>query len=193
MKAAVLYSGGKDSSLMAIILKNMGFDVDLITANFGVYESYLSAAASAKDLGLNHVTLKLDINILKKAIAIINRDGFPNNGINHIHKEVLDEVANNYDIVADGTRRDDKTPKLSYGEIQSLEDRKNVQYINLNGFGHKTIETLVSKLFKIKHEISSPDNSSDYEIEIRILLDNEGEISDKIFPEHYQTKVIGFK
>ena len=193
MKAAVLYSGGKDSSLMAIILKNMGFDVDLITANFGVYDSHLSAVASSKDLGMNHITLKMDVNILKKAIAIIDSDGFPNNGINYIHKEVLDEVADNYDIVADGTRRDDKTPKLSYAEIQSLEDRKNVQYVNLNGFGHKTIETLVSNLFKIKHEKSNPNNSSDYEVEIRILLDNEGKISDKIFPEHYQTKVLGFK
>ncbi|KZX16221.1 DUF7411 family protein [Methanobrevibacter filiformis] len=193
MKACVLYSGGKDSSLMAIILKNMGFDVDLVTANFGVYDSYLSASASAKDLGLNHVLLKMDIAILNNAIAIIKEDGFPNNGINYIHKNVLDEVANTYDIVADGTRRDDKVPKLSHGEIQSLEDRKKVQYVNLNGFGHKTIETLVSKLFKIKHEKSNRDNSSDYEVEIRILIDELGGISDDIFPEHYQTKVVGFK
>ena len=37
MKACVLYSGGKDSSLMGLTLKRLGFDVELITANFGVY------------------------------------------------------------------------------------------------------------------------------------------------------------
>ena len=39
MKAYVLYSGGKDSSLIAILLKRMGFDVELLTVNFGVYKS----------------------------------------------------------------------------------------------------------------------------------------------------------
>ena len=36
MKAGVLYSGGKDSSFMAIMLKKLGFDVELCTANFGI-------------------------------------------------------------------------------------------------------------------------------------------------------------
>ena len=43
MKAAVLYSGGKDSSFMAVMLKRLGLDVELCTANFGVYESYIPA------------------------------------------------------------------------------------------------------------------------------------------------------
>ena len=38
MKAAVLYSGGKDSSFMAVMLKRLGLDVELCTANFGVYD-----------------------------------------------------------------------------------------------------------------------------------------------------------
>ena len=41
MKAGVLYSGGKDSSFMAVMLKRLGLDVELCTANFGVYESYI--------------------------------------------------------------------------------------------------------------------------------------------------------
>ena len=44
MKACVLYSGGKDSSLMGIILNQLGFDVELVTANFGVYDSFHPAA-----------------------------------------------------------------------------------------------------------------------------------------------------
>ena len=41
MKACVLYSGGKDSSFMAVMLKRLGLDVELCTANFGVYDSYI--------------------------------------------------------------------------------------------------------------------------------------------------------
>ena len=41
MSAAVLYSGGKDSSFVAVMLKRLGLDVELYTANFGVYDSYI--------------------------------------------------------------------------------------------------------------------------------------------------------
>lgn len=199
MKAYVLYSGGKDSSLMAILLKRMGFNVELLTVNFGVYTSYISASKSAKSLGIDHTVLKLDKNILNKAVDIILDDGFPNNGITYLHKAVIEELAdlaniNKVSIIADGTRRDDRTPKLERNEIRSLEDRKNVQYVNLESFGYKTIDILVSNLFKITKEKSNRDNSSDYEVEIRSLIDNErDEDSKELFPEHYQTSVFGLK
>lgn len=193
MKACVLYSGGKDSSLMASILDKLGFDVELITANFGVYDSNIPAALSAKSLNFKHIVLKLDKNILKKSVDLILDDGFPNNGINYLHKEVIEEVAMRYPVVSDGTRRDDKTPKLTKNQIQSLEDRKNVQYINLDGFGFKTIDTLVKELFIVDRQKSNMDNNSDYEVEIRCLIEGEGISSENIFPEHYQTRVIGFK
>ena len=53
MKACVLYSGGKDSSLMAVILSRLGYDVDLVTVNFGVFDSYIPASMSAKSLNFN--------------------------------------------------------------------------------------------------------------------------------------------
>lgn len=193
MKACVLYSGGKDSSLMALILKKLGFDVELCTANFGIYDSFVPASLSAKSLGFKHKILKMDFEILNKATDIIIDNKFPNEGINYIHKETMEYVADFYPVVADGTRRDDKIPKLNINQIKSLEDRKEAQYINLNSFGYKTIETLVSSIFKISHEKSNKDNSSDYEVEIRILIDEKKEISNEIFPEHYQTRVIGYK
>lgn len=193
MKVGVLYSGGKDSSLMAIILKRIGFNVELITANFGVYDSYIPALKSAEALDLNHKVYNLDKNILKKTVNMIIDDGFPNNGISYVHKTVIEEVANIYPIIADGTRRDDRTPKLNKNQIKSLEDRKSVQYINLDGFGFRTIETLVNDLFEISYEKSNKENSSDYEVEIRCLIEEEGYFSKDFFPEHYQTRVIGFK
>ena len=134
MKAAVLYSGGKDSSFMAVMLKRLGLDVELCTANFGVYDSYIPASKSAKSLGFNHRVLDMDTDILDKTCDMILEDGFPNDGIKYIHENVVEMVAEKYDIIADGTRRDDRTPKLTVNQIRSLEDRKDVQYINLDSF-----------------------------------------------------------
>ena len=113
--------------------------------------------------------------------------------IKYLHNEVIEAVAEEYDLVADGTRRDDKTPKLNRNQIQSLEARKNVQYVNLDSFGHKTVKYLMNELFELKHEKSNKDTSSDYEVEIRLLIDKKGGNSSEIFPEHYQTNVIGLK
>ena len=184
---------GKDSSLMGIILDQLGFDVELVTANFGVYDSFHPAQKSAESIGLKHKVLNLDISILEKAVDMIMEDGFPNDGIKYLHEAVVEEVANHYELVADGTRRDDKTPKLNRNQIRSLEDRKDIQYMNLDSFGYKTIKYLVNNLFELKHEKSNKDTSSDYEVEIRLLIDKKGGNSSDIFPEHYQTNVSGLK
>ena len=193
MKAGVLYSGGKDSSFVAVMLKRLGLDVELCTANFGVYDSYIPASRSAEALGFKHNVLKMDYDILDKTCEMIMDDGFPNDGIKFIHAQTVERIADDYDIIADGTRRDDRTPKLNVNQIRSLEDRKNVQYINLDSFGHKSVKLITSGLFEISHEKSNKDNSSDYEVEIRTLIDEKGGNSLDIFPEHYQTRVIGYK
>lgn len=194
MKAAVLYSGGKDSSLVAVILQRLGYQVELLTANFGVFPSWKSAAKSASCLGYKHHILKLNRNIVEDAVDIILKDGFPNQGINHLHREVLKQAAEKYPVVADGTRRDDRVPKLDLNEIQSFEDSKNVQYLNLAGWGHKTINQLSEQLFNLVKEPTNMENNSDYEIEIRYLITQlEGkEVAGKLFPPHIQSRVIGW-
>ena len=193
MKAGVLYSGGKDSSFVAVMLQRLGLDVELCTANFGVYDSYVPAGKSADALGFKHNVLKMDSDILDKTCDMIMDDGFPNDGIKFIHAQTVEAIADDYDIIADGTRRDDRTPKLNVNQIRSLEDRKDVQYINLDSFGHKSVKLITSNLFEISHEKSNKDNSSDFEVEIRTLIDEKGGNSLDIFPEHYQTRVIGYK
>ncbi|MBP3791533.1 MAG: hypothetical protein ILA26_05850 [Methanobrevibacter sp.] len=193
MKAAVLYSGGKDSSFVAVMLKRLGLDVELYTANFGVYDSYIPAGKSAESLGFKHNVLKMDYDILDKTCEMIMKDGFPNDGIKYIHEQTVEKLAENNDIIADGTRRDDRTPKLNINQIKSLEDRKQVQYINLDSFGHKSVKLITESLFEISKEKSNKDNSSDFEVEIRTLIDEKGGNSLDIFPEHYQTRVIGYK
>ena len=195
MKAGVLYSGGKDSSIIAVILKKLGYEVELVTVNFGVYPSWKAAAESSSNLGFKHRILMADPDILKDAVDTIINNGFPNKGINHIHKYALELAAKDYSLVADGTRRDDKVPKLDFNEIRSFEDRNGVEYINLGGFGHKSINSLSKTLFEVKKELSSRENNSDYEIEIRFLISElKGEeLAFKIFPEHLQSRVIGWR
>ena len=98
MKAGVLYSGGKDSSFMAVMLKRLGLDVELCTANFGVYDSYIPASKSAKSLGFTHKVLDLDVELLDKTCDMIMKDGFPNDGIKFIHENVVEQVAEKYEI-----------------------------------------------------------------------------------------------
>jgi len=195
MKACVLYSGGKDSSLMAFILNKLGYDVELVTVNYGIYPSWKPAAESASNLNFNHRVMKADLDTLRSAVQTILSDGFPNNGINQLHKYALELVAKEYDVVADGTRRDDRIPKLNMNEVRSFEDRNNVEYINLGGFGHKSMNHLSKTLFEVKKELTNMDNNSDYEIEIRYLISKiEGECAAlKIFPEHLQSRVIGWR
>ncbi|MEE3418951.1 hypothetical protein [Methanosphaera sp.] len=193
MKTAVLYSGGKDSSLMAVILDKLGYDVELITINFGVFDSTIPATNSANNLGFKHRVVKLDKKILTDAVEMIIEDQFPNNGINHIHHEVIEYLADEYDLIADGTRREDRIPKLKQNEIQSLEDRKGVQYVNLTGIGYKTINDTSDRLFKLQKAESDIHNSSDYEMEIRVLLEQKGQDINEIFPQHIQSRVIGWK
>ena len=195
MKAAVLYSGGKDSSLVAVMLKRLGYQVELFTANFGVFPSWKPAAESASLLGFKHRILEVDTGVLDEVVETILNDGFPNNGINHLHREVLHLAAEKYPLVADGTRRDDRVPKLNPQEIQSFEDSKGVQYLNLAGWGHRTINQLSQQLFKLVKEPTSMDNNSDYEIEIRFLINQRGgqETASKLFPPHIQSRVIGWR
>ncbi len=195
MKACVLYSGGKDSSTIAFILQKLGYDVELVTLNFGVFPSWKAAAESSSNLGFKHRVLKSEPELLEGAVKTIINDGFPNNGINLIHKQALELAAKDYTLIADGTRRDDKVPKLSFNEVRSFEDRNNVEYINLGGFGYKSVNYLSKTLFNVKKELTSMENNSDYEIEIRFLISElEGEeLAFNIFPEHLQSRVIGWR
>lgn len=195
MKACVLYSGGKDSSLMAVILQKLGYQVELVTVNFSTFPSWKPAAESATMLGFPHHIIKATNTILQNTAEMILSDGYPNNGINYIHQQALLLVADQYPVIADGIRRDDKVPKLDTNQIRSLEDSKKVEYLNLTGFGHKTIDNLSEKLFNIKKELTTVDNNSDYEIEIRYLIDQlrgDGTAS-HIFPKHIQSRVIGWR
>ncbi|MDK2790357.1 MAG: tRNA methyltransferase [Methanothermococcus sp.] len=192
MKAYVLFSGGKDSSLSAMILEKLGYEIQLITVNFGVLDSYRHAQETAKILGYPHEVEFLDRELLEKSVDIILSDGYPANGIQYLHKSVLEILASKYKIIVDGTRRDDRVPKLTHSEVQSLEMKYKIEYITpLMGFGHKTLRNLVNNYFIVSEKESEEILKSDYETEIREVIRQRGEDPLKYFPKHIQSRVVG--
>ncbi len=200
-KAIVLYSGGRDSSFVALLLSSLGYDVRLVTTNAGIVKnSWKTAANSAKILGFEHEVLKIDKYIFEAAAKIAQKDGFLLNAVKHIHSNVLEKAAEKYrksfGIIADGTRRDDRTPRLTYREMQSLEGRYKISYVApLLGFGHREINFLSDSLFKYDKIFAGAKPTSEYETELRaVLVKNFPKSAKKIFPKsHFHTVVTGLK
>lgn len=200
MNVLVLYSGGKDSSLVAYLLEKLGYKIKLLTANFGIVpECYRIAEQAARSLGYEFEVFKADKKIIEEAADMAEKDGFPLNAINFVHKQALEEICrklgNEYKVIADGTRRDDKTPKLSFAEMQSLEDRYNIEYLApLRGISYKSINYLTDNLFKTESIKAGSVQTAEYETEIRALLKEKGVNEKDIFPEeHFHTIVKGYK
>ena len=195
MKASVLFSGGKDSSLSAILLDQF-FDVELVTCSFSVLPIGGIAKEVADELGFSHRVLKLDNEILENAFNIIVKDGFPKNAINYIHHKAVETLASDDDVavIADGIRRDDRVPLLTDSQIRSIEDRYGVHYVcPLRGYGRAAVNALVEQYLVIEEGQSDDIIKADYETELREVIRQkigQDEI-DKIFPSHVQSRVIG--
>ncbi|UGV41850.1 alpha hydrolase [Methanococcoides orientis] len=194
MKAQVLFSGGKDSSLSAILLDPF-FDVELVTCSFSILPVGEVAKVAADELGYSHRVLELDRSILESALEIIIDDGYPRNAINHIHKAVIETLAKEDEVslIADGVRRDDRVPKLTDAEVRSIEDRFGVSYIcPLHGYGRSAVNLLVSQYLVIEEGQSDSIAKADYETELRELIRQQygDEKVLEIFPEHVQSRVI---
>lgn len=192
MKISLLFSGGKDSSLAALILSKT-YEVELITATFGIKENWIEAKKVAEKLRLPFRVIKLDKKIIETAAEMVIKDGYPRNGIKYIHKKVLEEVAKKVKIIADGVRRNDRVPVLSLSEIMSLEDKLNVHYIQpLMGYSSKTINLLIKKCLKIKEYKGESLEGAEYEFELREFIRKRYGSSkiDRIFPESRTHSIV---
>lgn len=193
-EVALLYSGGKDSSLAAYILDKVGFKVRLCTVTFGLSDNWRHAREAAEHLGLHHEVIKMESRVLHDACERILKDGYPNNGINSLHLEALGCVARNNRIVGDGTRRDDRVPNLSIKDIRSLEDSFGIEYIApLRGLGYKRINKIAKEIFVIEEGESTDFEKADYEHEARTLLRKSGHSLNGLFPRHKQSRVVGMR
>jgi predicted subunit of tRNA(5-methylaminomethyl-2-thiouridylate) methyltransferase len=195
MKAHVLFSGGKDSSLSALLLEPH-FDIQLVTCSFGLLPTNLLAQEIAKELGFSHQVITPDMDMLTKAAEMVKKDGFVNNAINAIHRQVLVMLAQNKDVslIADGLRRDDRVPRLDASEIQSFEDKNKVLYCSpLMGFGRGAINKMIESNLVIIEEESAALFKCDYEAELREYLTRDvgADATGTYFPKsHKQSRVI---
>jgi predicted subunit of tRNA(5-methylaminomethyl-2-thiouridylate) methyltransferase len=193
---ALLYSGGKDSTLAALLLDSF-YDVTLVTAQFGVTEDWVHARDAAERLGYDFDSVELDHEVAEEAVARMVEDGYPRNGIQRVHEHALERVAE-LDVVAvaDGTRRDDRVPTVSRAQAQSLEDRHDVDYLApLSGFGRRAVDRLVDATLDVESGPSEEISKGDYEAELRALIADEHglETVAEVFPDHDQTYVRGLK
>ena len=189
MKVSLLFSAGKDSALAAVMLAKF-FEVELVTCTFETMDNWRKAQEVAHKMNMPFRLMKLDREILDQAAEITLKDNFPSNAIKYIHQKALQKLAQDSKIIADGIRRDDRTPVLSIGEIKSLEDKFNVHYIQpLMGYSRKTINVLIDQFFEIKEYKSTDETGAEYEFELRNQVKN----NDLFPPGHTQTIVVDIK
>ncbi|MGB9964731.1 asparagine synthase-related protein [Halobacterium sp. CBA1126] len=196
MRLGLLYSGGKDSTLAALLVERF-YDVTLVTAHFGVTDEHEHARRAADAAGFEFRALELDREVAEDAAERMREDGYPRNGIQHVHEQALEAVAAlDFDAVADGTRRDDRVPTVSRAQAQSLEDRHGVDYLSpLAGFGRGAVDRLVDAELDVEVGPSEEIPRADYEAELRAILRAEHgeEAIREVFPDHDQTYVHGLR
>lgn len=194
MRCAVLFSGGKDSTLVALLLADF-YELNLVTVHFGQTNDYQHAAETAESLGFPFEAVELDSTVAREAVDRMVEDGYPRNGIQHVHQAALEHIAErDVDAIADGTRRDDRVPTVSRAQAQSLEDRNDVDYISpLRGFGRRAVDRLVDAELSVIEGPSAEITRADYEAELRSLIATEydQETVRDVFPDHEQTHVTG--
>ncbi len=192
MRLGLLFSGGKDSTLAALLLDEF-YDVTLVTAHFGVTDDWQHARDTAETLSYPFERVEIDEGVAHEAVEQMRSDGYPRNAIQDVHVHALETVAGmEFDAVADGTRRDDRVPSVSRAQAQSLEDRHGIDYIApLSGFGRGAVDRLVEATLDVTVGPSEEIPRSDYEAELRALLAEEHghEAIGDVFPDHEQTHV----
>lgn len=164
-----------------------------MTAHFGITDDWKHAQRAADALGFPFARIELSDDIAADAVDRMRADGFPRAGIQRVHEAALEAVSSEYDVVADGTRRDDRVPTISRAVAQSLEDRHDVEYVApLSGFGRGAIDRLVEDSLVVQSGPSEEIQKGDYETELRARIESTWgpNAVEEIFPEHEQTRVI---
>jgi predicted subunit of tRNA(5-methylaminomethyl-2-thiouridylate) methyltransferase len=193
MECGLLFSAGKDSSLSALLLEEF-YDVTLVTAHFGITDDWQYAREAAEALGFSFTDIELPEQTADEATERIYDDGYPRAGIQLVHEAALEAVASEYDVIADGTRRDDRVPTVSRAIAQSLEDRHDIDYVApLSGFGRGAIDRLVETHLTVESGPSEEIPKGDYETELRARIRSRwGQAAvEEVFPDHEQTRVTG--
>ncbi|MDI9632718.1 MAG: alpha hydrolase [Methanolinea sp.] len=192
-KVGVLYSGGKDSSLAAILLSR-DYEVELNTYVFSEEPAHLSGVErAATSLGFPWRVRVFSRELLSAAIDSILARGNPSEAISMVHKSALHDLAIHYGVVADGTRFDDRVPMLSRDEAQSLQDTRHCSYVRpLLGYPRREVDRLAALHLRVILGETGTLENGDYEVELREAIRSRGMDVSRFFPRfHEQSLVVG--
>lgn len=196
MEVGLLSSGGKDSTLAALLLEEY-CDLTVLCCTFGITDDYEHAMAAGEAVGFESRRVDLDSDVAREAAAEMVEDGYPRNGIQTVHEHALERAAAlDFDGIADGTRRDDRVPTVPRSLAQSIEDRYDVAHLApLAGIGRGAIDRLAEEHLLVETGPSEQIQKGDYESELRaVIAEDHGEQTvAEMFPEHTQSRVIGRK
>ncbi|NLA38235.1 MAG: alpha hydrolase [Methanomicrobiales archaeon] len=194
MEAGLLFSGGKDSALAAILLAR-DYGVELNTCVFDPDRKILAVEAAAAVLDLPFRMRVLGIDLLEEAVDLLLSRGYPNDAISMVHRAAVETLAGEYTVVGDGTRRDDRVPRIDRSDVQRLETTTGCSYIRpLLGYGRSEVERLAGRLLLVQYGEAESVGSGDYEQEIRRAIRARG-IDPALYfpPRHQQSLVVGRK
>ena len=190
MKAGVLFSGGKDSALSAILLC-AHYEVELNTFAFSPDRDLGAVEAAAKAIGLPYYRRTFPPGTLGEAVRMIRKSGYPNDAINHVHRIALTTLAREYTVIADGTRLEDRVPKLTLGEVQHLQHTTGCSYIRpLLGYGRREVNHLVSRYLAVRYGETGTIPNGDYEGEIRMAISSSGSNLSEFFPPSHEQSIV---
>jgi tRNA methyltransferase len=190
MKAGILFSGGKDSSLAALMLSR-DYEVELNTFVFDERRMVLQLESVVDVLGFPFVKRVFESGFLDTVVEMMVSTGYPNDAINLVHRNAVRTLAESYDVIGDGTRLNDRVPMLSLPEVQSLEARHECSYVRpLLGFGKTEVERLASRHFTISYGETGKIHNGDYEHEIRAAFSARGIDPYTTFPNHHQQSLV---
>ena len=194
MKAGVLYSGGKDSSLASIMLGTY-YEVELNTFVFDPLRQIPTLEAAADALGYSLKKRVFRENMVNEMADLVIAKGYPNDAINAVHQSAVESLAAEYDVVGDGTRFDDRVPMLPRDTVQSLMSRTGCSYVRpLLGFPRREVDRLADRLLVVKYGETGTIRNGDYEAEIRDAIRARGLDPASFFPVHHeQSLVVGRK
>ena len=186
----MLYSCGIDSTLAAVLLAR-DYEVELITFVFDPNHAVPSIEAAAKATGFPWKKQIFAPGFLDEVVNMIVEDGHPANAINEIHRRSLCALAQEYEVVADGTRRDDRVPMRTQSEVQSLEMKYGVSYVRpLLGIGKREIIRLCERSFEIAYGETGTIPNGDFESEIRAEMVRRGIDYVPLFPKNHEQSLI---
>ncbi|WP_421908110.1 DUF7411 family protein [Methanolacinia petrolearia] len=190
MKAGILFSGGKDSSLAALMISR-DYEAELNTFVFDGDRKIPSVEKAAEALGLPLIKRVFDEGLLEKVMEMMVNDGFPNSAINLVHRSAICSLSREYDVIGDGTRLNDRVPMLDYAEVQSIEAKYQCALVRpLLGYGRREVNRLAGKHFTVEYGETGTIENGDYENEIRTAFSVQGLDPYEIFPSHHEQSLV---